>query len=476
MKASVTYRILTLAALVSFLLAVSLSGALAEVVGWRGDGTGVYPKATPPTTWAKDKNVVWSTPLPSWGNSCPVLVGDKLFFCVEPTTLMCLSATDGKILWQKSNQYEDIAPADQAATVKAEQAQLADLQKQTQGVDDELAKVKVALEKTPADETLKAKQTELQTKREELNKQLQPLTKWIVPITHPTNGWSSPTPVSDGAHVWVAFGNGVVACYDLDGNRVWARLVEKPQHGWGTSASPTLTDNKLLVQFVTLHGLNPATGETFWNAKEVGMYWGSIITTNIGNVPVAITSNGFVVRAADGKILAKGLYGLSYNTPIIADGVLYFVEIPGWTRMAGRAFTLPTEAADSLTLKPVWNGRDERFYASPVYFEGLLYDVNQLDSLVVVDAANGLPIYEKKLGLGGTQYPSVTMAGQYIYVSSDSGATVVIEPGREYKEIARNTLEPFRGSPVFSGDRMYIHGLKTFYCLANTPAAAPAAQ
>jgi hypothetical protein len=60
------------------------------------------------------------------------------------------------------------------------------------------------------------------------------------------------------------------------------------------------------------------------------------------------------------------------------------------------------------------------------------------------------------------------MAGEHIFVSSDNGTTAVITPGREYNEVARNTLEEFRASPVFVGDRLYIRGVENFYCIGET--------
>ena len=33
--------------------------------------------------------------------------------------------------------------------------------------------------------------------------------------------YASPTPVTDGEHVWVFFGQGTVACFDFDGNEIW---------------------------------------------------------------------------------------------------------------------------------------------------------------------------------------------------------------------------------------------------------------
>ena len=57
---------------------------------------------------------------------------------------------------------------------------------------------------------------------------------------------------------------------------------------------------------------------------------------------------------------------------------------------------------------------------------------------------------------GGLIYPSMSYAGNRLYVSSDNGTTVVLEPGREYKELARNKLEPFRSSLVFVDKRAYV--------------------
>jgi len=72
------------------------------------------------------------------------------------------------------------------------------------------------------------------------------------------------------------------------------------------------------------------------------------------------------------------------------------------------------------------------------------------------------------LGIAGTFYPSVTLAGKFLFVSSDNGTTVVVEPGKEYKEIARNMLEPFLSSPIFDGARMYIRARKALYCIETT--------
>ena len=60
------------------------------------------------------------------------------------------------------------------------------------------------------------------------------------------------------------------------------------------------------------------------------------------------------------------------------------------------------------------------------------------------------------------------------------GTTLVLEPGREYKEVARNTvetridlnykqgiLEGTVSSPFFVGSRIYYRGQRFLYCLGE---------
>jgi len=74
-------------------VAVGCTGlAAAETsVGWRGNGTGVYPDAQPPVKWSAMENIIWKTPLPGKSNASPILVGDRIFICSEPSTLLCVS-------------------------------------------------------------------------------------------------------------------------------------------------------------------------------------------------------------------------------------------------------------------------------------------------------------------------------------------------------------------------------------------------
>jgi outer membrane protein assembly factor BamB len=102
-----------------------------------------------------------------------------------------------------------------------------------------------------------------------------------------------------------------------------------------------------------------------------------------------------------------------------------------------------------------------------VVHEGLIYAVNQNGTFSVLEAATGALLYSRNLGLGGTFYPSPTLAGARLFVASDNGQVVVLAPGREYKELSRFNFEPFRSTPVFSGTRVFLRTLGGLVCLGK---------
>lgn len=68
------------------------------------NGTGTADDKDIPAQWT-EKDIVWKTSLPGTGNSSPVIWEDKIFLQsadAKSRMLLCLSAKDGKILWNKS--------------------------------------------------------------------------------------------------------------------------------------------------------------------------------------------------------------------------------------------------------------------------------------------------------------------------------------------------------------------------------------
>ena len=105
-------------------LIMSVVSVQADPVGWRGDGSGIFPNTTPATEWSPTENVVWKTKMPDWSNATPVIVGDKIFVMSEPDLLICCDVATGKILWQKSISMFDAFGAEGVAA----QAEMKSLQ------------------------------------------------------------------------------------------------------------------------------------------------------------------------------------------------------------------------------------------------------------------------------------------------------------------------------------------------------------
>jgi outer membrane protein assembly factor BamB len=469
--------------LVTVAVALTLSAASApadEVVGWRTDGTGRYPDASPPVTWSDSDNVVWSCPLPSRGNATPVFVGGRLFVTAEPFKLICVNASDGKIAWQADNGLLDTVQGDEGDRLRAKLADADDRFRELRDLQNRRNRLERSLRRNPDNAETKQQADDLQTQIDAIETELAPIRDYRPPVTHDTNGYASPTPTSDGKRVFAHFGNGVAAAYDFDGTRLWIRMVQQPEHQWGHSSSPVLAGNTLVVLVRDLFGLDPDTGEVKWRTRSRHR-WGSPIATQIGDTHVIITPNGEVVRADDGHTLATGLGQLEYAAPVVHDGVVYFIE------NNSRAVRLPQTAAEPFEVERLWSARVEgdRHYASPVIHDGLIYTISRGENLTVLDAATGDKLYERPMRLGGSMpnsaYPSITLAGNLLYVSSESGATAVMRPGREYDEVARNKTTGFRGSPVFVGDRLYLRCFDALRCISDARSvraggASPALQ
>ncbi len=407
------------------LLFSTAAATASEAVGWRTDGTGQYPHANPPTKWSITENVVWKTPMPSWSNATAVVIGDRIFTCAEPDKLICLSRDNGSILWLRSNSYAEILGPEAAQKISQMERirrNVQKLEKQREGLSEK--------SKESSGKSAEKNLAKIDDKLKPLREELQSLIRYKVPPTHDTNGYTSSTPATDSKYVCMVFGTGIVSCYDVYGNRQWARLLEKPEDGNGHCASPVIAGDKLLVHIKDLVALQLSSGKELWRVK-CGSRFGSLVKAHLDGVPVVVTANGDIVRIADGTKLASNCAKLDYNTAVVQDGVVYFIEHGG---KAVRV-RLPAVGSEEAKLEMLWQTEPEkdRYYASPLVHNGLIYAITQKSVFSVIDGKDGRVIYRKKLELGeGTVYPSITLAGDYLFVSNDNGQTLVLKPGAEW--------------------------------------------
>ncbi len=488
-------------------------------VGWRGDGTGRFPAANGPTTWARTaagdgyttKGVVWMTPLPNGGVSSPIVVGDRIFLTSEIYDLVCLDKKTGRILWIRSAPEFEGLSAEERKAEPAYAEKLVPLAAELEKANSEAVTALNAIQPTAATSPAPRKLDSALAHKRDLEKQIQEAQAAIDKKKYGHDwrqavfGFSGPTPTSDGKRVFVFYTTGVVACYDLEGRRLWIARGGMDMSEHGNFASPLLVENRLVVWANEMRAYDAATGKLSWTtpAKAFNTY-GSLFRLQSGGELIAGFQWGFFTRVRDGRaVWDPGTFGDSVSTPIVEGGTIF--AHTGYPRdndehKGLKAFAIPAKADDA-KLKPAYAFKtdwaeselpldkkkspfDRSYVASPLYVEGLIYQVTQGGGLVVNDAATGDLVYRKVLPLQPrTQYwnwagcaASPTFAGGHIYLMDNQGRTLVIAPGREYREIAVNFLAESKdgkeqvqnlASPFFEGARMYWRTPGFLYCIGE---------
>ncbi len=339
------------------------------------------------------------------GASSPVVVGPRVFITAEPDLLISLDAATGKELWRKAHKVSDFPAASDAKH----------------------------------------------------------------PVRPNQYGDATPTPVSDGNRIWVFFGTGIVACYDLDGRCRWVNWYDmRLATTYGRTVSPLLVGDRLLVHFGPLVCLDAATGRVLWQNDGARASYGTPAPARIGDVDVVVTPKGHIVRVADGKILATGLGNCGYTSPIVLRGVVYFID------REISAVQLPEKAGDKIDCRELW--ADElsgEFFASPLVCDGRIYTVDRAANYYVIDAATGKTLLKNALEMppagrseGPSIYPSICLAGKRLLICNDAGDATLLEPGDQPSVVARNSLPGGSGgTPTLSGQRMFLRCGKVLYGL-----------
>ena len=253
---------------------------------------------------------------------------------------------------------------------------------------------------------------------------------------------SSPSPVTDGTHVWAMTGTGHLRAFDFAGNQIWARDIQADYGrfglNWGYASSPRLYQDALFVQ--VLHGMktdDPSyllridknTGKTVWKVERPtaairespDAYNTPAIITHDGTAELVISGGDDVTGhdPATGKELWRS-HGLNpRNDPnyrIIAS-----------TLIAGNVIISPTRESPMLALKPGGRG-----------------DVTSTHRLWSFDR--------------GPDVPSPVSDGKYVYVLTDRGVVhcLDLQTGKIVYGPARLRPDNYSASPVLADGKIYV--------------------
>ena len=296
-----------------------------DVQGYRGDGTGRYEVKG--TAWHATTDAVrWRAPSPAWSNAAVVLAGSQVCTTAEPTTLWCVDARTGTRTWIASNDVVDTLAGDERT---ARAAQLAQVPGWEEAYREGLAAYSRLRREVRADpskvEALQAAQAGVADVRAKLDA----MAPYLTPPDKEVIGYASATPVFDGEHLYAQFAQGVVSSFALDGRRRWSVWLGPPpgsMRGYhtGAAASPVLLDGVLVVGHGHLQGLDPASGKVLWKGRPY-LDYGSPTPLRVGGVGYLATPDGQLVRAKDGTVVAEGLGDMYFTSPLVHDGVIYYL-------------------------------------------------------------------------------------------------------------------------------------------------------
>ena len=323
---------------------------------------------------------------------------------------------------------------------------------------------------------------------------------WKRPVSGGNNmqrkqNMSSPSPVTDGAAVWVITGTGILKAFDFKGTELWMRDIQKDYGrfglNWGYASSPLLHEDALYVQ--VLHGMrtddpsyvlriDKKTGRTVWRVErqtdaqqESPDSYTTPALLKYGNTTEIAITGGDVVTGHDpatGKELwrVRGLNPENRGdyrivaSPLVAGGLLIAPtrESPMLVvRPGGRGDVTATHLAWSFTR----GGPD---VPTPVSDGQYVYVVNDRGIVHCLDLKTGQVVYGPQRLRPGTYSASPVLADGRIYVTSEDGVTSVFTAGREFKVVAENAVDEYTLSSVaVSNGQIFLRTEKHLYAIGK---------
>ena len=305
---------------------------------------------------------------------------------------------------------------------------------------------------------------------------------------------SSPSPVTDGEHVWVMTGTGWLRAFDFDGNELWSRNISDDYWSfglnWGFASSPLLYEDALYVQ--VLHGMrtddpsyllriDKMTGETVWmverptNARRESpdSYTTPALLQYDGTTEIVITGGdvvtghnpetGVELWRADGlNPRNNGAYRIIASPLVVDDVIIAPTRVRPMLALkaGGRG-----DVTDSHLLWSFDRGPD---VPTPVSDGELLYVVQDNGVVHALDLASGEPVYTNQRIEPGTYSASPVLADGKIYATSEDGVTTVYRAGREFDVIATNSLPGYTlSTPSVAGGYLYIRAGSVLYAIGE---------
>jgi outer membrane protein assembly factor BamB len=381
--------------------------------GWRGPrGDGTSHETGLPIRWSANENVRWKVTVPGVGHSSPIVIGDRIFLT------SCREESKERLLL-------------------------------CYGCRDG----KLLWERTVLTAPLEKK--------------------------HQFNSYASSTPASDGEHVWVSFmdnGRAVVACYGMDGVKVWEKSPGEFHSVHGFAAPPTLFKDLVIINqdqddpSAYIVALDKLSGEERWRVPRPGVrsYCPPLITEAASRTQMVLSGSNHVTSydPASGHKLWEidGPTEQFVASFVSQDGLLFMTGgFPERHVLAIR----PDGSGDVTATHIAWRTtKGAGYVSSPVAANHHVFLINDDGVATCWEAKTGKQCWQERLGRRHSASP-ITADGR-IYDTDDKGITYVLTAGPKFEVLAKNAFgEECFASPAASDGHLFYRTVGHLWCIGR---------
>jgi outer membrane protein assembly factor BamB len=386
------------------------------------------------------RNIRWKMPIPGLATSSPIIWGNRV--------IVVSAASDADKSF-RTGLYGDVAPVNDASR-----------------------------------HSWRVHALDLQTGKELWNREV--FTGVSRTKRHPKSSQANATPVTDGQRIVAVFGAiGLMVCFDMNGNQLWKTELGPiesgwfldPAYQWGHASSPVIYKSTVIVQADQARGsflaaFNLANGRELWRTARTDEVstWGTP-TVLSGPKGDELVTNGTKIRAYD-PATGKLLWTLAPNSeiaigsPVVQRDVVY---VTGGYPPVRPVYAVRAGARGDISLPPgrstsdaiMWShDRDGTYISTPIVYRDQLYTLNNNGILTAYDSETGKLVFRSRVAGGGAFSASPVAADGRLYMASEDGEVVVVQAGREYVELAKNSMgEVVMATPAISDGLVIIRTL-----------------
>jgi len=320
-------------------------------------------------------------------------------------------------------------------------------------------------------------------------------------VRNDEGNYASPSPSTDGKHVWAFFGTGDLACFTVEGKPVWHCNVQerfgKFNIQFGMASTPVLDRGRLYLQLIHGDG-NPATrearvvcldaasGDTIWQTERPSdgrqecehSYASPVLYRDAARSFLVTHGADYVVAhdLADGRELwrcgdlnPKGQYNNTLRfvaSPVAVPGL---IVVPSAKKL-GMLGLMPDGSGDLTDnlAATYWRWTNNTTdVPSPLVAGDLLYVCKEGGELLVAEAKSGEIVYLEPT-TRDRHRASPVFADGHVYLTARNGTITVVKAGRKFEVVAKNELgESTSASPIFANGRLYVRTFDALYAIGK---------